>query len=58
MDRELWWPTVHGVTKKAKFDLATKQQQRTAMVGQVSGSLDRLRYYTSIHFRFHLEQET
>ena len=41
MDRGVWWATVHGVEKKAKLDLATKQQQQTAMVGQVSGSLDR-----------------
>ena len=26
-DRKAWWSTVHGVTKRARHDLATKQQQ-------------------------------
>ena len=26
MDRGAWWDTVHGVAKRAGYDLATKQQ--------------------------------
>ena len=26
-DRKAWWSTVHGVAKRVRHDLATKQQQ-------------------------------
>ena len=27
MDREAWWATVHGGSKRVGYDLMTKQQQ-------------------------------
>ena len=31
MDREAWWATVHGVPKRVRQDLATKQQQQKSV---------------------------
>ena len=28
MNRRAWWATVYGVTKRVRYDLATKQQQK------------------------------
>ena len=30
MDREVWWATVHGVTKRVRHDLGAKQQYLSA----------------------------
>ena len=30
MDREVWWATVHGVTKRVRHDLGAKQQHLSA----------------------------